>query len=83
MYFINEKINTIKNSSPSKLIYKFDTDTHKNPNRIFHGVDKQILKFILKEEDARIAKTIVKNNKERKLFQYTLLYYKPTQIQVV
>lgn len=36
----------------------------------------------MKEEYARIAKTIVKNN-ERKLFQYTLLYKKPPQIQVV
>lgn len=59
--FIHEKINPIKNSSTSKLIYKFNTFTIKIPTGFFAEVDKQILKFIWKGKAPRLAEN---NGKE-------------------
>lgn len=62
-------------SSPPNVIYRFNVIPLKIPESHFVNIEKLILAFIQKGKTLRIAKTILKKqkNKQKKYVELTLL----------
>ena len=58
-----ERLNIVKMPIFPKLIYSFNAIPIKIPQRIFVDTDKFILKFIWKDMDPRIVRTVMKKSK--------------------
>lgn len=57
------RVNIIKTSLFPKLIYRFNAITITIPEKCFVDIDKVILKFIGKNKEIRITKSILKITK--------------------
>lgn len=75
--FLDGKLNIVKISVISKLIYKFNSITVKFPAGVFTELDKLIRKFMCERKCTRIAKTILKekNNGKGDLLDQTSKYF--------
>lgn len=82
-FFIDWKVQHIKDVNPSQMTYSFNAVPIKTPARFFVDIDKIIIKFTWKRKGTRIAKTVLKRKSGRNYSIQFQAYYVVTGTSLV
>lgn len=82
--FIDGSLNIVKTSILLQLIQRFNIIPIKSPGFFFADINKLILKYVWKDKETRVDKTVLKKNKGGQLILPNFkTYYKATIIKIV